>query len=185
MTTRINPRLRTRLGVTLTLILLLFSGPQSAQADEDATRALQDQVEILTQMVRSLQKQVKALQQKQSSPQLAVSPPGKKTDQGHPMPATIPEPNSSTSIPVEPSRTISERQATTPADIRKNWHALKTGLNNHAVKVLLGPPSRSFKLNNGKPLWYYDYEGIGVGSVMFSNDGQVTGWQAPPSNWLW
>ena len=181
-----NPHPHARLGVTLALISVLFSGLTPAQADEDATRALRDQVEILTHVVRSLQKQVKALQQNQSATAPAVSPA--KANSGKPhtaAPAQVPEADSSTSIPVVPNKPTSARQATTPADIKKSWHALKRGLTSQSVKVLLGEPSRSFKLNGDSPIWYYDYEGIGVGSVMFSNDGQVIGWQPPPSNWLW
>ena len=87
-----NPHPHARLGITLTLISMLFSGMTPARADEKSDQALRDQVEILTHVVRSLQKQVKALQQNQSATALAVSPA--KANSGKPhtaAPAQVPE----------------------------------------------------------------------------------------------
>jgi len=181
-----NLHLYDRASIVLVLISMLFSGPRPAQADEQSSdRALRDQVAILTHAVRSLQKQVKALHALHEHPSTPPALSGSDTDPDPARTTAARKATPDTTIPVVASRIASAHQATTPAKIRKDWHALQTGLDTHAVNGLLGPPSRSFRLNGDNPVWYYDYEGVGVGSVMFSADGRVTGWQAPPSNWLW
>jgi cell division protein FtsB len=66
-----------------------------------------------------------------------------------------------------------------------NWSALKHGMSADRVRALLGAPSRQVEINNGQRLWYYTYPGPRSGSVMFSRDGVVSGWQHPPFGWLW
>ena len=53
------------------------------------------------------------------------------------------------------------------------------------VRALLGAPSQQVEINDGQRLWYYTYPGPRSGSVMFSRDGVVSGWQHPPFGWLW
>lgn len=171
-------------AVSLAIVLLLLPGIQSVQAQANEVAALRAQVQELQRMVIDLQQQVQELQARMPSRPSTTS-------------STRPEAPVTNNTPrirgyVRPDltgagqdRTAVKSPTLTPATIRENWHNLKKGMSNQTVSSMLGAPSRSFKLNNSL-VWYYDYEGIGKGSVMFSEQGEVTAWQAPPSShWFW
>jgi len=164
-------------------LLMLLPGLRRAEADGGSVASLRKQVELLQRDVHTLQKQVKALQQRQLPAPVADSP-SNRPERGNTAAERTVRSESSDSIPVIPSTMPSIQQATTPAEIKKRWHTLERGMSTKAVARLLGNPSRTFKLS-GKPIWYYDYQGIGVSSIMFSTDGSIIDWQAPPSSWQW
>ncbi len=69
--------------------------------------------------------------------------------------------------------------------LRDHWQTIKRGMQIRAVEDVLGRPDRTATLP-GKTVWYYSYPDIGSGSVVFTADGDVSDWQAPPfSTWAW
>ena len=173
------------MAITLAIALVPLSGMQPARAEDSDSAALRLQVEELQHTVKALQQQVKELQAQNPSSSSAATTPAR---------TETPAPNNTPRIrgyirpdlvSSSPPGTPAAKTSLTPETIREHWHSLERGMTDHTVNGLLGAPTRSFKLNN-KLVWYYDYEEVGRGSVMFSEDGLVTDWQAPPkSHWFW
>lgn len=63
--------------------------------------------------------------------------------------------------------------------LKANWQTLSRSMKGAQVRRLLGAPTRVLKIDRNT-VWYYQYKGFGNGSVMFSAQGQVVGWQIPP-----
>ncbi|MEZ5540871.1 MAG: hypothetical protein R3F42_02390 [Pseudomonadota bacterium] len=63
--------------------------------------------------------------------------------------------------------------------LKAAWHGVSTGMDQAQIHERLGDPSRRFTID-GKPVWYYDYPGVGSGSVLFAADGGAIGVQHPP-----
>ena len=172
-------------AVLLAAALLLLPAVQPVTAQESEVATLRAQVQELQRMVIDLQQQVQELQARvPSRPAVAASTRTETpvtNDNTHQIRGYArPDLVSSTS-----PGTSAASPALSPETIRENWHTLEKGMSNQKVNSLLGAPTRSFKLNN-KLVWYYDYQGVGRGSVMFSEQGQVTDWQTPPtSHWFW
>lgn len=171
-------------AISLAALLLILPAIQPVHAQQSEVAALRAQVQELQRMVIDLQQQVQELQARlPSRPAVASSTRAEAAvtnDTSHIRGYVRPD-LVSASAPVSPAPS----STLTPETIRENWHTLEKGMSNQQVNSLLGAPTRSFKLNN-KLVWYYDYAGIGRGSVMFSQQGQVTDWQKPPaSHWFW
>ena len=165
-------------AISVTFLIL----PGITHAEDSEIVALRAQIQELRHMVIDLQQQVEELQARSPSappvPSRSETPVTNNTPRirGYVRPDLI-----STATAGSPP----EHKALDPDSIRENWHALEKGMTNQTVNGLLGAPTRSFKLNNNL-VWYYDYKGIGRGSVMFSEKRQVIDWQAPPtSHWFW
>ncbi len=158
-------QLGTRLGgISSVLLLAGVLGAPAAQADE---AALARQVQALTQRVRSLEETVQKLQDTCSA-KPAIQAPGPSAAPSEARRGSIRGPNG-------------QYQAE-PWDIKEKWGGLHNDMTGKEVTALLGAPSRKFTLN-GSAVWYYDYRGVGVGSVMLGKDGRIVGWQRPPVGW--
>jgi hypothetical protein len=143
-----------------------------ARADD---QALARKVEALTQRVRVLEQTVKQLQ----STCAAATASANSTANVAPAAAA---PRSEARR--QAARSSDGQIHSEPGDIKEQWRKLRHDMNGGQVASLLGQPSRKFTLN-GKTVWYYDYHGVGVGSVMFGHDKHVMDWQRPPLGWLW
>ena len=169
------------LAFPLAIALLVLPCVQPVCAQDNDITALRKQVEDLQGMVKALQKQIDNMQGRTATETSASTQPK--------APATVEpvvqEADPSTREPAAPAKPPTKTQAPGPETIRENWHALNKGMSRQAVNQLLGAPNRTFKLNDNL-IWYYEYGGIGRGSVMFSRNGQVIDWQAPPTlRWFW
>lgn len=162
-------------AIFLSIALLALPNIQPVHAEGSDIAALRIQMQELQRTVRTLQQQVTDLQNRLPPADTAtqpVAPPKRNVSRQR---ETAP----SDDIPVASDRSTLSKQS-----IRDNWHALKRGMSDQDVYALIGAPTSRFKLNNA-PVWYYDYQGIGRGSVMFSKEGKLIDWQAPPTHWLW
>jgi len=170
------------LVLPLVIALLVLPCAQPVHAQDNDITALRKQVEELQGMVKALQRQIDNMQERTATETSASTQP-KAPAAVAPVVQGGADP--SARIPAAPARPTTKSQVPGPETLRENWHALNKGMSRQAVNKLLGAPNRTFKLNDNL-IWYYDYAGIGKGSVMFSQDGQVTDWQAPPtSRWFW
>ncbi|MHB1238929.1 MAG: outer membrane protein assembly factor BamE domain-containing protein [Gammaproteobacteria bacterium] len=159
---------------SVTWVLALAVAPPMitpAHADAPGNTGIQNQVDQLERRVQELEQEVHTLK--------ARKPAATAQPQSPPPGPTISR--SATQAPTVPHHDAG--RVLTPS-AKESWSALKEGMNGDQVRALLGEPSRRFQLN-GQPVWYYQYTGTGNGSVMFTGNGRVTGWQHPPFGWLW
>lgn len=161
-------------AILLVISLLVLPGIRPVRAEGSDIAALRIQVQELQQAVSVLQRQVADLQSQLRPSNTATRQVPPETNYSRPR-ETAPRDD----IPA-----ASDQPALSKEAIRDSWHALKRGMSDQDVYKLIGAPTSRFKLNN-KPVWYYDYQGVGRGSVMFSNEGKLISWQAPPTHWLW
>ena len=162
-------------AIFLSIALLALPNIQPAHAEGSDIAALRIQMQELQRTVRDLQQQVTELQNQLRPANTAAQPAAPPATNVYRQRETAPPDD--TPVATQPSTLGKEA-------IRNNWHALKRGMSDQDVYELIGAPTSRFKLNN-TPIWYYDYQGVGRGSVMFSKEGKLIDWQAPPTHWLW
>lgn len=143
-----------------------------ARADD---QALARKVEALTQRVHALEQTVKQLQ----SSCAAATANANRTANAAPA-----GPPPRREVRREVARSSDGQIHSEPGDIKEQWRKLRHDMSSEHVASLLGQPSRKFTLN-GQTVWYYDYHGVGVGSVMLGHNMHVVDWQRPPLGWLW
>jgi hypothetical protein len=87
--------------------------------------------------------------------------------------------------PAEPP-SAAAATASAPADtgrdapsIPQQWRSIERRMSPEQIEALLGAPQQKFSVA-GKTVWYYQYPNNKRGSVTFSEDMQVSGWQKPP-----
>ena len=61
---------------------------------------------------------------------------------------------------------------------RQRWRSIERRMSAEQIKDLLGKPQQEFSVD-GKTVWYYRYPDNQRGSVTFSGDMRVSGWQSP------
>ena len=61
---------------------------------------------------------------------------------------------------------------------RQRWRSIERRMSAEQIKGLLGEPQQEFSVD-GKTVWYYRYPDNRRGSVTFSGDMRVSGWQRP------
>jgi hypothetical protein len=147
---------RTVLVLIVTVFILFDVAPGGAQSDDNA--ALRNEVGEMRQTIDSLNRKVHDLEQK-----LADRPPA--------TPETVPTPP--------------EARATGRQDAGERWGDVKRGMSKAEVGTLLGQPDRTMDVST-RTVWYYQYNNMGSGSVVFADDGSVIDWQKPPfATWWW
>jgi len=151
-------------GVAASVAILGTLASLPAQADE---QALARQVQALTERVRMLEESVQQLKSTCSSG-AAGTQAANAGASGEAHGSTV--------------RNASGQYEAEPWKIKEKWGGLHDAMTGAQVTALLGKPSRTFMLN-GSSVWYYDYRGVGVGSVMLGKDGRIVGWQRPPVGW--
>jgi hypothetical protein len=177
--------------VTLSLAVLTALMPP-ARADEGGEAALRQQLEEVRRQLNELQLKLERMEAEHAAE--TAAPPAPVA-----APPAAPAANSTTSTPPAagppattvpvPPRVEAARAPATPAvpdafqwreALKEQWSGVKAGMNGEQIRQLLGAPSREFALD-GRPVWYYNYPGVGNGSVLFGRDGgTVVGWQHPP-----
>lgn len=165
-------------------LIALFVGltglavPSRGQAADD-TAGLRREVEALKQTVQRLEQRITDLENR-SSTQVAVPSAGR---QRNPAESGVGEP--AAGVPrTDPamSQAADDRQAA-PSSIRHRWQRLDRRMTARQVEDLLGAPQQKFTVAD-TIVWYYRYPEHGGGSVTFSRDMRVAGWQAPPGTGL-
>jgi hypothetical protein len=66
--------------------------------------------------------------------------------------------------------------------LKQNWSQVQPGTPEDRVQALLGKPERVLRID-GALMWYYNYPGIGRGSVFFNANGKVSSAQSPSLGW--
>jgi len=71
-----------------------------------------------------------------------------------------------------------EKDSGSPS-VRQQWRSIERRMSTEEIEALLGPPQQKFTVG-GNTVWYYRYPENKRGSVTFSGDMRVSGWQKPP-----
>lgn len=158
---------------------LLSSSVVAAEASE--SDALRRQVIDLHRVVRNLEARIERLEARSGAVSKSEPvPPAASTGGARmvPVPAAVFAPTPGTS---ETRSTVG--YVGPEALLRQNWSRIQPAMANTQVTVLLGEPSRKFKID-GRTVWYYYYPATGAGSVFFNDEGRVSSRQSP-FGWSW
>lgn len=174
------------LPYTLLILAIIPLRPASAAEGGDGeTAALAKQVEELQQKVERLDARVRELerrltaepsQQQQDQENSGASTPAAGEEESHGQAAE----GKAEAQPAEsPSGVDKEKPS-----ISQRWRTLERGMTAEAVEALLGLPQRVIEVDS-KIVWYYRYPNVGAGSVVFTADKRLAGWQKPPFHGWW
>jgi hypothetical protein len=176
---------RTLAYTVIILAILPLWAASSAEGGDEEAASLAKQMAELRQRVESLEARVRELERR-LSPQSAPGPQDRgKTDASSP-PAGQEE---SRGQAVEGTAETFPAQSPSGVDnekpsIPQRWRTLERGMTAEAVEALLGLPQRVIEVDS-KIVWYYRYPNVGAGSVVFTPDKRVSGWQKPPFHGWW
>lgn len=186
----------------LAIVALALASAPVARAAEHDDATLQGDVEALTKMVHDLQRRVSALEAHapvpvqgpraakaapnaiQPAPQStqATAPPAPQAAQAAAQPAAV---MPSRAAPITAAQPGANPGYLSPeATLKASWNQIEKGMDQVAIKTLLGTPSTTFLLD-GRLVWYYYYPGTGRGSVFFTDAGQVSSYQSPLPGFGW
>jgi len=181
----LNGLLRTLAYTLLILAIIPLLAASGAEGGDEETATLAKQIEELQQRVESLEARVRELERclpGEPAEQLhdgrktgASSPPAGEKESPGPAAERTAEPHPEKS----PSAVDQEK-----VSIPQRWRTLKRGMTADAVEALLGQPQRVIEVDS-KVVWYYRYPNVGAGSVVFTPDKRVGGWQKPPFHGWW
>lgn len=183
---------RANLRGVVCVIALLGStlGSSVATAEEPGVAALRRQVNTLNRVVLDLQARVKQLESRSASrpaPEPAATSaqtPAAAAPAVAAVPAAAPMPTEAKPAVITAAPAGTGAGYLSPeALLRQRWSVIDNGMADTRVHELLGEPSKKFKLN-GRTVWYYYYPETGVGSVFFTDAGQVSSKQSP-FGWSW
>lgn len=157
-------------------MFLVLAGNPVARASEGDDAALRKDVKTLIEMVQDLQRRVSALEahSAQSAPAATFAPP-----------ATSTVPGTAQVAPIAAARPGMRPDYVSPeAMLKANWNQIDKGMDEAAIKALIGTPSTTFLLD-GRRVWYYYYPGTGRGSIFFTDAGRVSSYQSPFPGFGW
>jgi hypothetical protein len=152
---------------------LLVYFPSAAFAQDDEAAAIRQELDTLKSTVERLEERLLELEKR---PVDASKPASSAPSEEAQTPPAAAAPHTAVSFPEGLSKT-QERA------IRDRWKKMKRGLTEQETESLLGKPKNVVKVDN-QMVWYYRYEGVGS-TVVFAQDGRVTGWQKPTFGLLW
>lgn len=153
----------------LLIVCVALVGAPAARASEGDDAALRKDVRMLIEMVQDLQRRVSALEAH------AVKPASAPTAAPQPGPVA----------PIAAARPGMRPDYVSPeAMLKANWNQIDKGMDEAAIKALIGAPSTTFQLD-GRLVWYYYYPGTGRGSVFFTDAGRVSSYQSPFPEFGW
>ena len=125
---------------------------------------------------------IPAVQGATAPPSAAASEPSSLQDTGRGGSSTV---IPAAKEPVEPP-SAAAAAASPPGNtgnnapsISQQWRSIERGMPAEQIEALLGAPQQKFSVG-GNTVWYYQYPNNKRGSVTFSEDEQVSGWQKPP-----
>lgn len=179
-------RLLRTLPYTLFILAILpLLAASGAEGGDEETATLAKQIEELRQRMERLEARVRELERclpVQPAQELqdrgntgASSPPAGEQESSGPAAEGTAEPHPEKS----PSAVDQEK-----VSIPQRWRILKRGMAPEEVEALLGQPQRVIEVDS-KVVWYYRYPNVGAGSVVFTPDKRVSGWQKPPFHGWW
>jgi len=142
------------------------AGPVQQEGTSPSDQKMEDKLEKLEKAVEALGAKIDALE---------------KSGAEQPAPGSSPTEEQPTSGALAVGVTAQTKEA-----VRDLWRNIKKGITLDQVEQILGPPELTMQVD-AKTVWYYYYENIGGGSVVFRQDGRVMNWQRPPFGWwkLW
>lgn len=162
---------------------------QGLAAEDDEVSALRRELETLKQAVQMLDQRLKSLERggrdrpPASRPAPAVQAlPTDSTTSSPPEAADV-KGQVSQEAQVAPPPQTQDLSKTQEQAIRSRWKKLSQGMTKAEVESILGKPGRIMEVDR-QLVWYYRYSGA-AGSVVFSHEGRVTGWQKPPFGLFW
>lgn len=182
-----SERLTTPTGVlAVAIAAACLLGVPKVQADSKSTDALERQVQELSRQVGTLVQRVHVLEGNLAKLKAVKTPPAQPAAPAvqpaaapaAAAPATVPAP---TSPAPAAAAAVAAPQPPTPAEA---WKKVEEGMTEEQITGLLGAPSAKFKLG-GQTVWYYNYPGVGSGSIAFYDDGHVASSQSPPGVTIW
>ena len=176
---------RTFAYTLLILAIVPFVAVSSAEGGDEETAALAKQIEELQQKVERLDTRLRELEQRLSSQpaqglqergNTGANSPAAGEEESHDQSA-----EGSTKTPTAESPAGADKEK---PSISQRWRTLERGMTAEAVEALLGPPQRIIEVDS-KIVWYYRYPNVGAGSVVFTPEKRVAGWQKPPFHGWW
>ena len=141
--------------VVRSLLAVVVSLSMMSASADNQTLSVQQQIQALSNKIASLEKRVHQLETMCSAD--IVNQAGQK--------------------PGTPAQSVSGLLKPT-YQVIENWTSLKRGLSEDDVFTLLGEPSHRVTMAN-QTMWYYQYLGVGSGSVIFTQGKHVLSWQKP------
>ena len=156
-------------------------GPPMANAAEPPAEAsagasideLRHEIMQLKQTVLRLEHRISEVEKRTPDPcaqrERAIEIPA-----GHTRPENQPV-NPPAAAAAEPA--IQDNRGSSPS-FRQRWRSIERRMSAEQIKGLLGKPQQEFSVD-GKTVWYYRYPDNQRGSVTFSGDMRVSGWQRP------
>jgi len=151
-------------------VLAFLSAVSATRAPADDATDEKARIERLEQTLDRIERRLELLEHADKS--------------SSPVPTTVPEtqaaPEMGRPAPAAP------QSATAPPPIqslRENRRAIRRRMAEDDVTRLLGAPTRLLQIDS-KHVWYYEYPGVGSGSVAFDSNSRVDDWQHPPLG-LW
>ena len=165
-------------------ILPLFSAA-AAEGEDGETAALAKQIQELRQRVESLETRVRELENRLSPPPAQGVRDQGKGGASSPPPEEGKSSGQATESAAEPqaAESLSGADREKPS-LPQRWRNLKRGMTAEAVEALLGLPQRVIEVDS-KIVWYYRYPNVGAGSIVFTEEKRVSGWQKPPFHGWW
>lgn len=167
-------------AAVLASVFVALTGIPAARAAEGDDATLRKDVKTLIEMVQDLQRRVSALEAHDArpAPNATVAPSVARSApsaaQAAPQAAPIAAARPGTNLDyVSPEALLKER-----------WNQIDSGMDEAAIKALIGAASTTFVLD-GRLVWYYYYPGTGRGSVFFTDAGRVSSYQSPFPGFGW
>ena len=167
--------MKTRTAI-LAIVFLALAGSPVARASEADDAALRKDVKTLIEMVQDLQRRVSALEAHSAQPPTTatVAPPATSS-----VPRAAQAAGTAQVAPIAAARPGVRPDYVSPeAMLKANWNQIDKGMDEAAIKALIGTPSTTFLLD-GRLVWYYYYPGTGRGSIFFTDAGRVSSYQSP------
>jgi hypothetical protein len=125
---------------------------------------------------------VPAVQEATGPPAAAAAEPSALPDTGRgSSSATVPAAQEATETPAAAAAVTATpgNTANNAPSLSQQWRSIERGMGAEQIEALLGAPQQKFSVG-GNTVWYYQYPNNRRGSVTFSGDRQVSGWQKPP-----
>jgi len=171
-------------AVALVTVWLAAAGPRTAAAAEPSVKAsideLRHEIRVLQQMVDRLDRRLSEMEESLPGPcpeGVRSTPPSAG---GAPeAPPVHREAVTSLSPPPSTGSGRGQAEGSSGPSLRERWRRIERGMSAQEIEALLGKPEGKFTVA-GKSVWYYRYPDNRRGTVTFSADMQVAGWQKPP-----
>ena len=177
--------LRTLTYTLLILAIIPLWAASGAEGEDEGTAAVAKQIEELQQRVERLDGRVRELERRLSSEPAQQLQDQEKSD------ANTPPAEEGKSLGSAAEREAEPQPSESPSgvdrekpSISQRWRTLERGMTAEAVEALLGLPQRVIEVDS-KIVWYYRYPNVGAGSVVFTANKRVSGWQKPPFHGWW